>query len=100
MDDFLRTLSQFVYVLAVLVAVPSLVLLAAGLVESDRFYAGAILGVSLAELAAVAAVSTLTANAIPFLRPQDATSWMTPLAAALLGLLAALLAGLALFPLG
>ena len=98
MPAFLRTSSQFVYVLALLIAVPSLVILAWTLSDTTRFLAGAVLGVSLGEYAAAAAAGTFTANAIAFLRPEDMAGWMLPVAGALLLAFAGLMVLLFVLP--
>lgn len=93
-----RTASQFLYVLGVVIAVPCLMVLIWGLSGTSRFLASAPLGLTLGEYAAVAAVSTVTANAIAFLRPDDMADWMLPFAAALLVVFAGLVFALSWLP--
>lgn len=84
MDAFAKTISQFVWFLSVLIAVPSLALLAWGLLDPAWFARGTVLGLSLAEIAGVAAVGTVVANGVAYLRPDDVTGWMAPIAGLLL----------------
>lgn len=79
-----RTIVQFVYFLSVLTAVPSLGLLVWIFLDTTRFLGAAPLGISIGEYASAAAVSTVTANAVAFLRPDDMDDWMTVLALMLL----------------
>ena len=81
---FLRTSSQFVYVVAILVAAPSLALLAWGFLDTARFLSGTVLDLALGKVAAAAAGGTAVASAVAFLRPDDMAPWMLPLAGVLL----------------
>ncbi len=84
MTAFLRTSSQFVYFLSVLVAVPSLIVLGWHLIDPLRFLGEGPLGLSLGQVAAAAAIGSATANAVAFLRPEDMAGWMVPFAGLLL----------------
>ena len=84
MRAFLRTFSQFLYFLAVLVAVPSLMVLGWHVIDPLRFLGSAPLGLSLGQIAAAAAIGSVAANAVAFLRPEDMTGWMGPFAGVLL----------------
>ena len=83
-DSLVRTVSQFAWFLAVLVAAPSLALLGWGLVDAPSFARGSVLGFTLGELAGAGALSTVIANAVAFLRSEDMTGWMLPISGVLL----------------
>ena len=83
-DSLVRTVSQFVWFVAALVAVPSLALLGWGLLDATAFARGGVLGFTLGELAGAGALGTVVANAVAWLRAEDMTGWMLPASGVLL----------------
>ena len=96
--SFARTLSQFVWFVAALVAVPSLALLGWGLLDATAFARGSVLGFTLGELSGAGALGTVIANGVAFLRAEDMTSWMLPASGVLLLLFAGAMSLLFVLP--
>lgn len=86
------------YVIAILVAMPSIALLAWTVLDTVRFLSGSVLDLALGQVAAAAAGGTAVANGVAFLRPDDMAPWMLPVAGVLLLVFAGLMVLLFVLP--